>query len=444
MQTRFGLMTIASLIFFAASCGVDLPQTQPSSTQSSSVPMSSHPSSTQGSTTSALRTSTTTTIGQGPASTAPRAPSCTAPLRVRVPCPLQDGQHGQVQATGLAPLTRVQFGLCIPTAVPTPDDCSPGVIHQTAVGPSGTLDTWLTFDRFLLIGDAIVDCAAADCELRVAIGDIDTGDEARQLLREPLAFASILGRLISTDSVNEFVHQQSYVIELTGISSTDAASVELHQCTRFATAFSYGSSYEHCVGVAASAFARVGDRLRATMRPSRWAYQPTQVTTMTTLRPLDCALQRTPCYLRARVIGEPGTIRSPLRVGGDAATPVSTASKSDGLTDNESIMLTLEHFPPRQWATVRLCLDSERLSTVRPADGDGITGCIVISPLLQTGATPSWPPDHESVTLTVPRYIPWYSDTHDCADPRGCQLLVVSGSRGDAAYVSLVPIRFAP
>jgi hypothetical protein len=82
--------------------------------------------------------STTTSLGGGPpVSTVPRAAGCVPWARVEVPCPLRDGEHAPVRASGLPSLARISFGLCLVKSTPSLADCSPGDEHQAGPDPAG-------------------------------------------------------------------------------------------------------------------------------------------------------------------------------------------------------------------------------------------------------------------------------------------------------------------
>lgn len=404
----------------APSSSAEVPSTLPPTT---GAPATTMPS--------LIVSSTTTSLESGPpASTMPRAAGCLPSGRVEVPCPLRDGTHAPVKASGLPSLARISFGLCVVTATPSLADCSPGVEHQAGTDPAGNLSTYLTFQRFLVIDGGLIDCARVQCELRVRARSTD-GAVVDETQVEPLVYSDSPTREFDLGASEILEHQVPHDIEIKGLGDTITGNRPIiEQCVQATLATAFGTPYEHCFHVAATDIQRDGDRLRATIEPSRWAYDLLPSILSRGAPPLiDCAAPTRPCYLRALTPGEGGYVRRPVRIVGDGATAaVMTVSKTTGLANGEAVEVTLKKMPPRRWAYIVYCLDTERLQAAPPADGDGLTACIQLARLPDRSEQPVWPNPTQQLSVAVPRFLEWAGTNHDCADPRGCNLILMSGS----------------
>jgi hypothetical protein len=426
---------VAAIAFVAA--GVWLIDTDHTSVIESQAPEPAEtlaPTSTVSpGTTSTLETTSTTrsvatTRNTYYGSTIPLHVSCAPGDQIRVPCPITDGEHLQVQSDGLPPGTWVQFGLCLAGPSDPLESCTPGVVHQTAPDPQGRLLTPLTFERVLLIDDRLVDCAYASCELRVYVKR-DRLSPIFATRRQPLVFTTERTRTIVVDDANAFAHRGPRAIEIRGINDGGGnADPMIAQCVRQPPESWQSNWYEACIGVPVSEVRRDGARLTALIAPSRWSYE-WAAANPPGHRAIDCSIATRPCYLRVSVSGEPGVVRLPMRVSGQGAPARLELSRSDALADRDSVTLTLIDLPPRRFGSIMLCLDPQRREEVPPPDGDGVPGCIVLRPLPATaGTSPQWPDVQQQIDIEVPRFIDWHGTRHDCADPRGCELAASTGS----------------
>lgn len=407
-----------------------------------SVVASEGPTTTEvaGSTTVSTTVSPTTRI-EPAVSTIPAPAPCPTGSQIRVPCPIDDGDHLPVQTTGLRPLTAVQFGLCVEGPAESTDQCTPGVTHQTNTDDAGRLSTFLTFERVLLIGDRLVDCAVVRCELRIyAKGDPPT--TIIETRRQPLVYTTNRARAVAIDGDDALEHRVPRKIEILGSLGGDSnAQPMITQCVRQPRLSWQSYVYEGCVGVAVSDVRRERDRLTALITPSRWGneWDPSNPTVQ---RPVDCGAATQPCYLKIRILGEPGVIRRPVRIVGVGTPARIAASQTVALEDQQVVTLTLFDMPPRRWGTVALCLDPERNAQVPPPDGDGYAACVLLVRFATSDVT-TWPGAVERTDVQVPRFVPWHGVDHDCADARGCRLIVHTGSWEILDFGLTLSVQFA-
>lgn len=341
---------------------------------------------------------------------------------------MRDGDHSAVKASGLPSPSGISFGLCVVTPTPSLTDCTPGTEHQTAPDFDGNLSTYLTFQRFLLVGDTLIDCAKIQCELRVRVQSRDGATV--DTLREPLVYSSSPTRFVDLGASDTFEHQVKHDVEIVGFDDP-AANMRpiIEQCVRTAMVTAFGTPYEGCLHVATTNVRSEGGSIRATIESSRWAYDAPSPGWGGAPTLIDCAALSRPCYLRVLNLGHGGWLRQPFRIVGDgAAAATMTVSKTTGLANSEPVTVTLQNMPPRRWGYVMYCLDPERQQAAPPADGDGATACIRLLEFPGRSDETAWPVPLQQFTVETPRFIEWAGTNHDCADPRGCDLIVITGS----------------
>ena len=150
----------------------------------------------------------------------------------------------------------------------------------------------------------------------------------------------------------------------------------------------------------------------------------------------------TPLVVMPTSTAAPTTVPTPTTT---VPNPTEVVSPDGPWRDGQEVTVEVHDSGPREYGAIILCLDLERGQAAvdaNPTDGDGLgAGCMVLDELDPMPLGASRPPV-EQQRIIVPRTIVDILDArYDCAEVRGCRLIVYWGTGGEVLYKSERAVR---